>query len=37
MNPNLDKTDDAVLALPHLASFTGGRGEPVFTRARKGP
>jgi hypothetical protein len=36
MKPNLDKIDDAVLALLHLTSFTEGRGELAFTRAWKG-
>jgi hypothetical protein len=36
MKPNLDKIDDAVLALLYLTSFTEGRGELAFTRAWKG-
>jgi hypothetical protein len=36
MEPNLDKIDDAVLALLHLTSFTEGKGEFVITRAWKG-
>jgi hypothetical protein len=36
MNPNLDKIDDAVLALLHLTSFTEGRGDLSVTRAWKG-
>jgi hypothetical protein len=36
MKPNLDKIDDAVLALLHLTSFTEGRGESASTRAWKG-
>jgi hypothetical protein len=36
MKPNLDKIDDAVLALLHLTSFTEGKGELAFTRAWKG-
>ena len=36
MKPNTDKIDDAVLALLHLTSFTEGKGEFAFTRARKG-
>jgi len=36
MNPNLDKIDDAVLALLHLTSFTEGKGEFAYTRAWKG-
>ena len=36
MKPNLDKIDDAVLALLHLTSFTEGRGEAASTRAWKG-
>ena len=36
MNPNLDKIDDAVLALLYLTSFTEGTGELAYTRAWKG-
>jgi len=36
MNPNLDKIDDAVLALLHLTGFTEGKGEFAYTRAWKG-
>jgi hypothetical protein len=36
MKPNLDKIDEAVLALLHLTSFTEGKGELAFTRAWKG-
>ncbi len=36
MNPNLDKIDDAVLALLQLTSFTEGRGELAYPRAWKG-
>ncbi len=36
MKPNLDKIDDAVLALLHLTSFTEGQGELAVTRAWKG-
>jgi hypothetical protein len=36
MEPNLDKIDDAVLALLHLTSFSMGRGELACTRAWKG-
>lgn len=36
MKPNLDKIDDAVLALLHLTSFTEGKGEFAYTRAWKG-
>jgi len=36
MKPNLDKIDEAVLALLHLTSFTEGKGEFAFTRAWKG-
>ena len=36
MKPNLDKIDDAVLALLHLTSFSEGSGEMKFTRAWKG-
>jgi hypothetical protein len=36
MTPNLDKIDDAVLALLHLTSFTEGKGEFAYTRAWKG-
>ncbi len=36
MIPNLDKIDDAVLALLQLTSFTEGRGEFAITRAWKG-
>jgi hypothetical protein len=36
MKPNLDKIDDAVLALLHLTSFTEGSREFSITRAWKG-
>ncbi len=36
MQPNLDKIDDAVLALLHLTSFAQGSGEFAVTRAWKG-
>lgn len=36
MKPNLDKIDDAVLALLFLTSFTEGKGELACTRAWKG-
>lgn len=36
MKPNLDKIDDAVLALLFLTSFTEGRHEFAVTRAWKG-
>ncbi len=36
MKPNLDKIDDAVLALLHLTSFTEGPREFSTTRAWKG-
>jgi hypothetical protein len=36
MKPNLDKIDDAVLALLYLTSFTEGKGEFAVTRAWKG-
>ena len=36
MKPNLDKIDDAVLALLHLTAFTEGQGELAVTRAWKG-
>ncbi len=36
MTPNLDKIDDAVLALLQLTSATEGRGELAVTRAWKG-
>ncbi len=36
MTPNLEKIDEAVLALLHLTSFTEGKGELAFTRAWKG-
>jgi len=36
MKPNLDRIDDAVLALLHLTSFTEGKDELAFTRAWKG-
>jgi Domain of unknown function (DUF6429) len=36
MEPNLEKIDDAVLALLHLTSFTEGKGEFAVTRAWKG-
>jgi Domain of unknown function (DUF6429) len=35
MSPNLDKIDDAVLALLHLTSFTEGKGPFAVTRAWK--
>lgn len=35
MNPNPDKTDDAVLAIVHLTSFTDGPGPSSVTRAWK--
>lgn len=35
MQPNLDKIDDAVLALLHLTSFTEGSGQFAVTRAWK--
>jgi hypothetical protein len=35
MKPNLDKIDDAVLALLYLTSVTEGKGELAFTRAWK--
>jgi len=35
MNPNLDKIDDAVLALLYFTSFTEGKGEFAVTRAWK--
>jgi hypothetical protein len=34
--PDLEKIDDAVLALLYLTSFTEGKGEFAFTRAWKG-
>ena len=36
MKPNLEKIDDAVLALLFLTSFTEGRHEFAVTRAWKG-
>jgi len=36
MKPNLDRIDDAVLALLHLTSFREGRGGFALTRAWKG-
>ncbi|MCW5552876.1 MAG: hypothetical protein KIS67_12045 [Verrucomicrobiae bacterium] len=36
MKPDLDKIDDAVLALLHLTSFTEGRPPFKVTRAWKG-
>ncbi len=36
MNPNLNKIDDAVLALLYLTSFTEGRKPFAVTRAWKG-
>ena len=36
MNPNLDKIDEAVLALLYLTSFREGSGEFAATRAWKG-
>jgi hypothetical protein len=36
MKPNLDKIDDAVLALLHLTSFTEGSRDFSVTRAWKG-
>jgi hypothetical protein len=36
MKPNIDKIDDAVLALLHLTSFTEGKDELAFTHAWKG-
>jgi hypothetical protein len=36
MTPNLDKIDNAVLALLHLTSFSEGKGELAFTGAWKG-
>lgn len=36
MTPNLDKIDDAVLALLHLTSFTEGTRAFSVTRAWKG-
>jgi hypothetical protein len=35
-NPNLDKVDDAVLALLHLTSFSEGKDELPVIRAWKG-
>jgi hypothetical protein len=35
MNPNLDKIDDAILALPYFTSFTEGKDELGVTRAWK--
>jgi hypothetical protein len=35
MDPNLDKIDDAVLALLYFTSFTEGKGEVAVTRAWK--
>lgn len=36
MKPNLDKINDAVLALLHLTSFTEGKSDFAVTRAWKG-
>jgi hypothetical protein len=36
MTSNLDKIDEAVLALLHFTSFTEGKGEFAVTRAWKG-
>jgi hypothetical protein len=36
MKPNLEKIDDAVLALLHLTSFSEGASEFALTRAWKG-
>lgn len=36
MEPNLEKIDEAVLALLHLTSYTQGKGELAVTRAWKG-
>ncbi len=36
MKPNIEKIDEAVLALLYLTSFTEGKGEFAFTRAWKG-
>ena len=36
MKPNLEKIDEAVLALLYLTSFTEGKGQLAFTRAWKG-
>jgi hypothetical protein len=36
MKPNVDKIDEAVLALLYLTSFTEGKGEFAMTRAWKG-
>jgi hypothetical protein len=36
MKPNLDKIDDAILALLHLTSFREGSGNFTVTRAWKG-
>ena len=36
MTPDLDKIDDAVLALLYLTSSTEGKGEFAYTRAWKG-
>jgi hypothetical protein len=36
VQPNLEKIDEAVLALLHLTSFTEGKGETAVVRARKG-
>lgn len=36
MKPNLDKIDDAVLALLYLTRFTEGKDELALTRAWKG-
>ena len=36
MKPNLDKIDDAALALLFLTSFTEGKGQFAITRAWKG-
>jgi hypothetical protein len=36
MKPNLDKIDEAVLALLYLTSFAEGKGALALTRAWKG-
>ena len=36
MKPNVEKIDEAALALLHLTSFTEGKGEFAVTRAWKG-
>ncbi len=35
MEPNLDKIDEAVLALLYLTTFTEGKGEFAYARAWK--